>query len=123
MSGPYLSGPVRTVLGMSERFEMRVPEDLLSRLDAARGHEPRASFVKRALVEMLDVEPLTPVAAAAAREAYESPVLEEQFYAEDALAAIKGLESSSGCPECGGDMRGREPGVRACVDCGLTERM
>lgn len=37
----------------SVRFEMRVPEGLLERLDAARGFESRASFVKRALEKAL----------------------------------------------------------------------
>lgn len=108
---------------MTKRLEITVSDEMLTRLDAARGHEPRASFVKRALVEMLDVEPLTPVAVAAAREAYESPVLEEQFYAEASLAAIEGQSSPAGCPECGGEWRHPSPGVRACMDCGLTERM
>lgn len=38
---------------MSGRFEMRVPDELLKRLDAARGFEARASFVKRALESAL----------------------------------------------------------------------
>ncbi len=33
----------------SERFEMRIPTSLLESLDRARGHESRASFIKRAL--------------------------------------------------------------------------
>lgn len=31
------------------RLELTVTDDLLARLDAARGHEPRAGFVKRLL--------------------------------------------------------------------------
>jgi hypothetical protein len=31
---------------MSERFEMRVSEELLAKIDELRGREPRASFVK-----------------------------------------------------------------------------
>src|SRR4051812_4678771 len=104
MGGSRLLGPggslrlrlrTRWMCGsMTKRLEITVSDEMLTRLDAARGHEPRASFVKRALVEMLDVEPLTPVAAA--REAYESPVLEEQFYAEAAFAAIEGRSSPAG---------------------------
>jgi hypothetical protein len=41
---------------MSARFEMRVSDELLARLDAARGHEPRASFVRRALERALGPE-------------------------------------------------------------------
>lgn len=38
----------------SERFEMRVPGELMKRLDEARGYEARASFVKRALESALE---------------------------------------------------------------------
>jgi hypothetical protein len=52
-----MSGPVRTLPYMAEdRFEMRVPPGLLGRLDEARGHESRASFVRRALERALAVE-------------------------------------------------------------------
>jgi hypothetical protein len=44
----------------SERFEMRVPKDLLERVDAARGHESRASFVKRAIAAVLPPKLVTP---------------------------------------------------------------
>lgn len=39
----------------SRRFELTIPEELLERLDADRGHEPRASFVKRAVELALDL--------------------------------------------------------------------
>jgi hypothetical protein len=40
------------------RLEITLGEDLLARLDERRGHEPRASFVRRALVDRV-ASPLT----------------------------------------------------------------
>lgn len=38
---------------MAKRIEITVSEEVWAALDAARGHEPRASFVKRALEKAL----------------------------------------------------------------------
>jgi hypothetical protein len=57
----------------SERFEMRVPAELMVRVDAARGFESRASFVKRALEAALDVAP-EPYALEAERQAVRAAV-------------------------------------------------
>ncbi len=52
------------VAGMAKRLEITVSDDTLGRLDELRGHEPRASFVRRALEAALgstgDVAPSTP---------------------------------------------------------------
>jgi hypothetical protein len=66
-----------------KRIEITVSEETWERLNAARGHEPRASFVKRALQEKLDEvdAPLTPEVSKALREAWESPELERQLTA------------------------------------------
>lgn len=37
------------------RFEMRLSDDLLTRLDEARGEEPRSAFVRNILEEALGV--------------------------------------------------------------------
>jgi len=52
---------------------MRVPVELLRRLDVARGHEPRASFVKRALLEKLDGGPTFVVDASVVAAARPEP--------------------------------------------------
>jgi hypothetical protein len=41
---------------VTRRLEITVSDELLARLDAARGHEPRASFIKRALERALGPE-------------------------------------------------------------------
>lgn len=48
----------------SKRFEMVVPEDLWLRIEAARGHEPRGSFVKRMVEEGMESFDSVPDAAA-----------------------------------------------------------
>lgn len=42
---------------MSKRLEITVSDEVLAGLDVARGHEPRASFVKRALERVLAERP------------------------------------------------------------------
>ena len=41
----------------AKRIEITVSEELWRRVEVARGHEPRASFVKRALGEFLARDP------------------------------------------------------------------
>jgi uncharacterized membrane-anchored protein len=41
-------------MAATERFEMRVPVQLLERVDEARGRESRASYVKRAVEAALE---------------------------------------------------------------------
>lgn len=45
----------------SKRLEITVSEDTWERLEELRGHEPRASFVKRALESALEFEERLPV--------------------------------------------------------------
>lgn len=120
-SGPYLSGPVRTVPDMSsERFEMRVPCELLARVDAARGHEPRASFVKRAVEAFLDdgVSFRSESDQAALRRAWDNPELEAQLVAPPATSVVvERAESGSGCPQCGGSWVMASTGNVICEDC------
>ena len=60
----------------SERFEMRVPTDLMERVDQARGYEPRASFVKRAVEAALGgPEPHRPAAPRAPTRQSPAPAL------------------------------------------------
>lgn len=63
----------------AKRIEFTVSEEFSDRIDGARGHESRASWIKRALELALDVEPLSPVTSRALREAWESPAVEEQL--------------------------------------------
>jgi predicted transcriptional regulator len=104
----------------SERFEMRVPDELMARVDAERGHEKRASFIKRAVEAFLSPESY----------AFEG---ERQVVREAVAAGAQGVRvevgsimpesvASSGCPECGGLWERRE-GERGrwCVDCGARE--
>lgn len=74
---------------MTKRLEITVSDEMLTRLDAARGHEPRASFVKRALESALDETPRSPEVLKALRDSWDSPALEEQFVADDLPAKPK----------------------------------
>src|SRR5687767_11308541 len=47
---------------MAHRLEITLQDELLAALDAARGHEPRASFVKRTLSEAVDGQRVVAVA-------------------------------------------------------------
>jgi len=95
---------------MTRRIEITVSEDVWGRLEAARGFEPRASFVKRALVAVLGAAPMSSSGGASGL------VLEDCRFVEP-------LEPQGGCPECGGQWTRRvgEPG-RFCVDCGGREQ-
>lgn len=71
---------------MTERIEITVSDEMFARLEAARGHEPRASFIKRALETALEAAPQyarKPIAAknfetpAAAPTIPESPRLDK----------------------------------------------
>lgn len=57
-----------------KRIEFTVPEEFLKRIDKARGYEPRASFVKRALESAIETGlPLPPEVLEDVRRALESP--------------------------------------------------
>lgn len=45
------SGPV---VAMSQRFEMRLSDELAEQIDAARGDVPRATWIKRTLESALE---------------------------------------------------------------------
>lgn len=140
MSGPYLSGGARTLPYMaSERFEMRVPKDLLERIDAERGHEKRASWIKRTLESALGAVDGTkapesvlphggqssPAPSRASVEVYASANGETAIAARDVLRE-EWLEPEpvSGCPECGGSWASGlspEGTYRICTDCGARE--
>lgn len=49
--------PAHWGCGVTRRLEITVSEETWAALDAARGHEPRASFVKRALDSALRSRP------------------------------------------------------------------
>lgn len=108
----------------SKRLELTLSDEVWTRLEKARGHEPRASFVKRALEAFLP-EPGVQVSRGRVDVVLSSEdgrVLEQQSYVEEPFVVAGPV--TRGCPECGGDMRERDPlsRVRVCADCGLTER-
>lgn len=73
----------------ARRIEITVCEGTWDALNVARGHEPRASFVKRALESALDETPRSPEVLKALRDSWDSPALEEQFVADDLPAKPK----------------------------------
>lgn len=108
---------------------MRVPEALLLRVDAARGHESRASFFRRAAVEKLNGREILPgrepYPFEAERQAVRAAVaagVESVRVEAGSIVPASALVESGGCPECGGQWQ-RRPDVpgRFCVDCGGRE--
>lgn len=107
----------------AKRVEITVPEDLLERVDGARGHEPRASFIKRALESALEFEQRLPKPP--------KVLVEAGADGELVISATDVLrnewiepEPSSGCPECGGEWApaiSPEGTYRICSDCGARE--
>lgn len=81
---------------MAKRVEITVSEDVWVRLESARGHEPRASFVKRALEKALGTEeqvarpavPSPPRASATEFVIDASVVAEAAAHPENAAAAL-----------------------------------
>jgi hypothetical protein len=118
-SGPYL------VRMQTVRFEMRVSEGWLGRVDAARGEESRASFVRRAVAEKAG-RPLRTDAEVIAQERAFRDIDGHRTTTPVVLPSGRTVvvepSEGSGCPECGG-LWERRPGEsgRFCVDCGGRE--
>jgi hypothetical protein len=82
---------------------MRVPKDLLERVDAARGHESRASFVKRAIREaVLPPKLVTPEGGVTISD--HSGQIEEHLGVAEATRGVRSSVRSDGAPA--GDEQG-----------------
>jgi hypothetical protein len=70
----------------ARRVEITLSESVWDRLESARGHEPRASFIKRALDFALDDERMrSPADIAAIKKVWDSPELMEQMQGDDTI--------------------------------------
>lgn len=85
---------------MAVRVEFTVPDELYERLESARGHEPRASFVKRALESALAGSGApAEVAPVSARPSSAAPT---RTPASATDAYVRARQKSYGlCPDCG----------------------
>jgi ribosomal protein S27AE len=93
---------------VAKRLEITLDEAAWDRLNAVRGHEPRASFVKRALRDALF-----------SRAEIVAADREEMAERINRALAPDVERSSPGCPECGSDMSSIE-GRWVCGDCGFA---
>jgi hypothetical protein len=84
---------VATVVRMSVRFEMRVDEALMARVDRARGDdETRAAWIKRAIEVVLDIGPGQVVR----RQAPEAErIVKDAAVAANRAPAIPGVKSAA----------------------------
>lgn len=96
------------------RLELRITDELLAQIDAARGDVSRTRWVERALESALSGSLVSE-----SRGGPGNPQRAEQQAAQpprDVSAPIRTFES--GCPECGGVWVPEPGGTRRCADCG-----
>lgn len=80
-----------------KRIELVWPDELVVRVDRARGDVPRTKWLQRLAEDALAGRGLDPATEAALRADWDSPVLQQQFYAESpAMARQAALNKAKG---------------------------
>lgn len=112
---------------MSVRFEMRVDDELMARIDGARGSlVPRAAWVRQAIEAMLDGDvtvPKAPQKPPKAPPAAVTPTTSKEVRALQNIAEATMMKASDvptpplwRCSKCGWEKRAHS--VRSCPDHG-----